>query len=69
MMAKKKKITVMDLAALGTSLDEVGGNALKSEVQEFMKSEARQAGQKFEGDPAEVTAQVVNLLANEAKVL
>ena len=69
MMAKKKKIAVMDLAALGTSLDEVGGNAMKSEVLEFMKSESRKAGQKFEGDAAEITAQVVNLLANEAKVL
>lgn len=69
MMAKKKKINVMDLAALGTSLDEVGGAALKSEIVEYMKSESRQAGQKFEGEPAEITAQVVDLLANEAKVL
>ncbi len=69
MMAKKKKITVMDLGALGTSLDEVGGSAMKSEIVEYMKSESRQAGQKFEGDPADITAQVVNLLASEAKVL
>lgn len=69
MMAKKKKINVMDLAALGTSPDEVGGAAPKSEVVEFMKSESRQAGQKFEGDAAEITAKVVELLANEAKVL
>jgi electron transfer flavoprotein beta subunit len=68
MMAKKKKIAVMDLAGLGTSFDEVGGNAAKSEIMEFMKSESRKAGQKFEGDAAEITAQVVNLLANEAKV-
>jgi electron transfer flavoprotein beta subunit len=68
MMAKKKKIEVMDLAALGTSYEEVGGTALKSEITEFMKSETRQAGQKFEGAAAEITAQVVNLLANEAKV-
>ena len=69
MMAKKKKIDVMDLAALGTSYDEVGGTAPKSKVVEFMKSETRQAGQKFEGDPAEITTRVVDLLANEAKVL
>ena len=68
MMAKKKKIQSMDLAALGTSLDEVGGNAMSSEIVEFMKSESRQAGQKFEGDPAEITTKVVDLLANEAKV-
>ena len=68
MMAKKKKINVMDLAALGTSLDEIGGAAPKSEVAEFLKSDTRQGGQKFEGDAAEITAQVVDLLANEAKV-
>jgi electron transfer flavoprotein beta subunit len=66
MMAKKKKIQTMDLAELGTTLDEVG--AVKSEIAEFMKSETRQAGQKFEGDAAQITAQVVALLANEAKV-
>ncbi len=69
MMAKKKKINVMDLAALGTSLDEVGGSAPKSEILEFMTSKTRKAGHKFEGDAAEITARVVDLLANEAKVL
>jgi electron transfer flavoprotein beta subunit len=68
MMAKKKKINVMDLAALGTSPDEVGGATPKSEIAEFLKSDTRQGGQKFEGDAAEITAQVVDLLANEAKV-
>ena len=68
MMAKKKKIEVMDLAALGTSPDEVGGATPKSEITEFIASKSRQGGQKFEGDAAEVTAQVVDLLANEAKV-
>ena len=68
MMAKKKKIQVMDLEALGTSYDEVGGGALKSEVAAFMESEKRQGGQKFEGDAAEITANVVGLLVNEAKV-
>jgi len=69
MMAKKKKINKMDLAALGTSADEVCADTPKSEVIEFMASEARQGGRKFEGDAAEITAQVVNLLADEAKVL
>jgi len=69
MMAKKKPITVMDLAALGTSLDEVGGAALKSEIVEYIEQQERKAGQKFEGDAAEITARVVDLLANEAKVL
>jgi electron transfer flavoprotein beta subunit len=69
MMAKKKKIDVMDLAALGTSVDDVGGAMPKSQIAEFMKSKTRTAGQKFEGDAADITAQVVALLANEAKVL
>jgi electron transfer flavoprotein beta subunit len=69
MMAKKKKIESMDLAGLGTSADEVGSTSPKSEVAAFMASETRKAGQKFEGDAATVTAQVVNLLATEAKVL
>ncbi|MCF8039035.1 MAG: electron transfer flavoprotein subunit beta/FixA family protein [Desulfohalobiaceae bacterium] len=69
MMAKKKPIETMDLAGVGTSAEEIGAAAPKSEVVEFMETEKRQGGQKFEGDPAEVTAQVVNLLATEAKVL
>jgi electron transfer flavoprotein beta subunit len=67
MMAKKKKIQVMDLAQLGTSLEEVG--TAKSDIAEFMTSQTRKAGQKFEGDAGEIVAQVVDLLANEAKVL
>jgi electron transfer flavoprotein beta subunit len=69
MMAKKKKIEVLDLAALGTSYDDVGGAAQKSEIVEFMRSQTRKAGQKFEGDAAEITAKVVALLADEAKVI
>ncbi len=68
MMAKKKKINVMDLGALGTSHEAVGGTTPQSEILEFMKTETRTAGQKFEGDAAEITAKVVGLLANEAKV-
>lgn len=69
MMAKKKKIQSMDLGALGTSIEAVGGTALKSEIVGFMGSKARQGGQKFEGDASEITARVVDLLANEAKVI
>ncbi len=69
MMAKKKKIETMDLGALGTSIDDLGGAALKSEVVEYIEPEKRKGGQKFEGDAAEITAKVVGLLANEAKVL
>ena len=68
MMAKKKKIEVMDLAALGTSMDEIAGAGPKSEIVAFMASKSREGGKKFEGDAAEITAQVVDLLVNEAKV-
>jgi len=69
MMAKKKKIEVMDLGALGISADDISADAPKSEIVEFMASKTRKGGQKFEGEPADITAQVVDLLANEAKVL
>ena len=59
----------MDLAALGTSGDEVGAAAPKSEVVEFIAKEKRKAGNKFEGDAVAITAQVVDLLVNEANVL
>ncbi|BBO81442.1 electron transfer flavoprotein subunit beta [Desulfosarcina ovata subsp. sediminis] len=67
MMAKKKKIESMDLAGLGLTSDDVASP--KSEVVEFMATEARQAGKKFEGDAASITAEVVGLLASEANVL
>lgn len=69
MMAKKKSIDVMDLAALGTSPEAVGCAALGSEVVEYIAPETRKGGQKFEGEPADITAQVVDLLSNEAKIL
>ncbi len=69
MMAKKKAIQSMDLAALGTSIEEVGGAAPRSEIVAFMESKKRKAGHKFQGEAAEIAAKVVGLLANEAKVL
>ncbi len=69
MMAKKKPIEVMDLAVLNGPEDEIGAGSPKSEVIEFMASETRKAGQKFEGDASETAARVVDLLANKAKVL
>lgn len=69
MMAKKKPIETTNLVGLGTSVDEIGCVTPTSEVVEFMASQARQGGRKFEGDAAAITAQVVQLLASEAKVL
>jgi electron transfer flavoprotein beta subunit len=68
MMAKKKPIEEMDLAALGSSGDAVGSDAPRSQVVEFMASKTRQSGRKFEGDAKDVTAQVVGLLAAETKL-
>ena len=69
MMAKKKPISKMDLAGLGTSGGEVGAESPKSEVVEFIATQKRKAGKKYEGNAAEITAQVVGLLASEANVL
>ncbi len=69
MMAKKKPIEKMDLAALGTSAEEIGCAAPKSEVVAYMPTEKRAGGRKFEGEAADITAEVVKLLAEEAKVL
>ena len=69
MMAKKKPIETVNLAGLGTSADELGCAAPASEVVELMASRTRQAGRKFEGEAAAIMAEVVQLLASEAKVL
>jgi electron transfer flavoprotein beta subunit len=69
MLAKKMTIEALDLAGLGTSPDAVGCGSLKSEIVAFMTSGTRQAWQKFEGDPADITARVVGLLVSEANVL
>ncbi len=69
MMAKKKKIEEIDLSSLGLTNEEVGITSPKTDVVEFMEPPKRQAGQKLEGDPAEITSKVVELLSQEAKVI
>jgi electron transfer flavoprotein beta subunit len=69
MKAKKKSFEEMELDDLDLSEEEIGADAPKSEVIEFIAPTKRKAGKKFEGDPAEITAEVVGLLVNEAKVL
>lgn len=69
MMAKKMAIETLNLAKLGTSPDAVGCSAVKSKILEFIAPDTRKGGRKFEGDPASVTAEVVQLLVNEAKAL
>ena len=69
MMAKKMPIELVNLAKLGTSAAEVSGAGITANVIEFIAPEARKTGRKFEGDVAKITAEVVGLLVNEAKVL
>ena len=69
MQAKKKKIDSQSLSDIGLEASEVGAAGAQSEVLEYLPPQSRAAGQKFEGDAAEITAQVVNLLSTEAKVI
>lgn len=68
MSAKKKPMAVYTLADLGIDPAEVGAAGARIEVTEIMEPPARAAGKKFEGDEAETTAQVMELLVNEAKI-
>jgi electron transfer flavoprotein beta subunit len=68
MQAKKKPMEVLTLADLGLQPGEVGAAGAGIEVVEFSPPPQRAAGKKFEGDPEEITRQVVELLANEAKI-
>ena len=68
MQAKKKPFDTLKLADLGLTGQDVGAAAARTQVLEFMPPAGRAAGKKFEGDPAEITKQVVDLLANEAKI-
>ena len=69
MQAKKKTIETFDLGGLGLDPETAGITGSESKVTEILPPEQRAAGQKFEGDVAEITAKVVGLLANEAKVI
>ncbi|HKJ00743.1 MAG TPA: electron transfer flavoprotein subunit beta/FixA family protein [bacterium] len=68
MQAKKKPMEVLTLADLGIAPDEVGAAGAGVEIVEFSPPPQRAAGKKFEGDAEEITRQVVDLLANEAKI-
>ena len=68
MQAKKKPMEVLTLAALGIDPGQVGAAGAGIEIVEFSPPPQRAAGQKFEGDPEEITRKVVELLANEAKI-
>lgn len=69
MAAKRKPIDKKDAGALGVDAGSIGKAGALVERLRFETPPAREAGKKFEGDPVEVTTQVVDLLENEAKVI
>ena len=68
MAAKKKPLELLTLSDLGIDPGEVGAAGARVKVLEFQPPKSRAAGKKFEGDDEEVTREVMNLLANEAKI-
>lgn len=68
MQAKKKPFETVKLADLGVDPATVGAAGARIQVVEVTPPAGRAAGKKFEGDPVEITKQVVHLLANEAKI-
>lgn len=68
MQAKKKPMEILTLGDLGIDPGEVGAAGARIEVTEIQPPPDRAAGKKFEGDEAETTAQVMELLTNEAKI-
>lgn len=68
MQAKKKPLDTLDAAGAGISPDVIGNAGSKTRVERLQEPEARQAGQKFEGDEEETTKKVLDLLVNEAKI-
>jgi electron transfer flavoprotein beta subunit len=68
MQAKKKPMETLTLADLGVEPGQVGTVGAGVQVVAFAPPPQRAAGRKFEGDPEDVTRQVVELLANEAKI-
>jgi len=69
MKAKKKPIDAVDVAASGLSADDAGEKGSKLKAVKFSLPPEREAGKVLEGEPEEVSAQVVKLLREEAKVI
>jgi electron transfer flavoprotein beta subunit len=69
MRAKKKPIDTKDEAALGLTADQVGQAASKTKLKELRLPSARQAGRKFDGEPADMAPEVVKLLHEEARII
>jgi electron transfer flavoprotein beta subunit len=69
MMAKRKPIEVLDAAGLGVDSGNVGAAASAVSESNWGLPAARPAGRILEGESADVAAQLVTLLRDEAKVL
>jgi electron transfer flavoprotein beta subunit len=69
MMAKRKPIEVLDAAALGLDPASVGAAASMVKEAGWSAPPSRPAGRILEGESAEVVAQLITLLRDEAKVL
>ncbi len=69
MAAKKKPIVVKDAAALGIDAGSVGAGAALVVESAMSLPAARTAGRILSGEPAQVAAELVRLLREEAKVI
>ncbi len=66
---KKKPIVIKKPTDFGLREDQVGKAGSLIERLKFEAPQARAAGKKFEGDVIEITNEVIELLATEAKVI
>ncbi|MEW6444274.1 MAG: electron transfer flavoprotein subunit beta/FixA family protein [bacterium] len=69
MKAKKKPIDAQDAAKAGLSANEVGEKGSKAKITKFALPPERQAGKVLEGEPEQVSSQLVKLLREEAKAI
>jgi electron transfer flavoprotein beta subunit len=63
--AARKEITVLDLGDLGLSIDQVGANAARVEVEELFLPEASEKGEMLEGPTEAVVEQLVTLFGSK----
>ena len=68
MMARKKPIEDLTLAAIGMDASECGKSGAQTTVLSYLSPEERKAGQKLTGDEADSTKALVNALVNQVKM-
>jgi electron transfer flavoprotein beta subunit len=69
MMAKRKPIEVLSAADIGIDPGTVGAAAANVSIGNWSPPPARPAGRMLEGETAEVVAELITLLRDEAKVI